>query len=73
MSCANAACKSALRSFGIKAAGRNPLVKLLRAWGHALDRHRQRRLLLELDDHLLADVGLSREAAAREARKWFWQ
>jgi len=36
-------------------------------------RRRQRRKLLDLDDHLLADIGVSREQALREASKWFWQ
>jgi uncharacterized protein YjiS (DUF1127 family) len=37
-----------------------------------LERRRQRRALLQLDDHLLADIGVSREQALREAGKWFW-
>jgi uncharacterized protein YjiS (DUF1127 family) len=36
-------------------------------------RTRQRRALLERDDHLLSDIGLSRDEAAREARKPFWK
>jgi len=36
-------------------------------------RRRQRQNLLELDDHLLADIGVSREQALREASKRFWQ
>lgn len=36
-------------------------------------RSRQRRALLDLDDHLLADIGVSRAAAIREADKRFWQ
>jgi uncharacterized protein YjiS (DUF1127 family) len=36
-----------------------------------LERKRQRRALLQLDDHLLADIGVSREQALREAGKWF--
>jgi len=35
-------------------------------------RWRQRQALLDLDDHLLADIGVSREQALREARKPFW-
>ena len=38
-----------------------------------LDRHNQRRSLLELDDHILHDIGLSRADVAAESRKWFWQ
>jgi uncharacterized protein YjiS (DUF1127 family) len=33
----------------------------------------QRRALRDLDDRQLADIGVTREAAEREARKWFWQ
>jgi uncharacterized protein YjiS (DUF1127 family) len=33
----------------------------------------QRRRLRELDDRLLADIGVGREAALREARKPFWR
>jgi uncharacterized protein YjiS (DUF1127 family) len=36
-------------------------------------RRQQRQKLLELDDHLLADIGVSREQALREAGKRFWQ
>ena len=36
-------------------------------------RWQQRQKLLELDDHLLDDIGVSREEALREASKRFWQ
>lgn len=36
-------------------------------------RHRQRRQLAALDSGQLADIGVSREAALREARKPFWR
>ena len=45
----------------------------LRLW---IARSRQRRHLAELarwDDHLLKDIGVSREATLREAAKPFWQ
>ncbi|MDP7652345.1 MAG: DUF1127 domain-containing protein [Rhodospirillales bacterium] len=35
-------------------------------------RARGRRDLARLDDHFLRDIGLSRDEAAREARKPFW-
>jgi uncharacterized protein YjiS (DUF1127 family) len=38
-----------------------------------LDRHHQRRSLLELDDHILHDIGLSRADVEAEAKKPFWQ
>lgn len=37
-----------------------------------LDRQRQRCALSELDDRLLRDIGVSREAARREAERPFW-
>ena len=36
------------------------------------ERSHQRRQLLGLDNHLLADIGLSREQAVEEACKPFW-
>ena len=39
----------------------------------ALKRRQERHALRELDDQRLADLGISREAANREADKWFWQ
>jgi uncharacterized protein YjiS (DUF1127 family) len=44
-----------------------------RTCGRLWQRRRERQALLELDDRLLADVGVSREQAERQARKWFWQ
>ena len=55
---------------------------LRRAWSGVVDfaatlsawqeRARQRRELMELDDHLLRDIGISRADAAKEAVKPFW-
>jgi uncharacterized protein YjiS (DUF1127 family) len=39
----------------------------------AIERRRQRRALAALDDRLLADIGLTRDAACREAEKPFWR
>ena len=39
----------------------------------ALERRRQRLALAELDDHLLRDIGLSREQARRESAQPFWR
>jgi uncharacterized protein YjiS (DUF1127 family) len=36
-------------------------------------RRRQRKHLLRLDDRLLADIGVSRREAEREARKPLWR
>jgi uncharacterized protein YjiS (DUF1127 family) len=38
-----------------------------------VDRARQRRRLLELDDRMLRDIGIGRTAAWAEAQKRFWQ
>lgn len=35
-----------------------------------LDRQRQRVILAQLEDRLLADIGVSRIEALREARRW---
>jgi uncharacterized protein YjiS (DUF1127 family) len=37
------------------------------------ERWEQRRALEDLDDHLLADIGVSRGDAAREAAQPFWR
>jgi uncharacterized protein YjiS (DUF1127 family) len=37
------------------------------------DRERQRRHLSSLDDHILADVGLSHGDVEEESRKPFWR
>jgi uncharacterized protein YjiS (DUF1127 family) len=36
-------------------------------------KNHQRQALRDLDDRQLADIGVTREAAEREAAKWFWQ
>ena len=38
----------------------------------ALERHRQRRALAELDDRLLDDIGITRSRAMNEANKPLW-
>ena len=82
MSCGSTVCASANYSStnNIKTAATFPaprrsrkiplawLNKIALAW--AL--RRQRRQLLELNDHLLADIGVSREQAADEAFKSSW-
>lgn len=42
-------------------------------WGLMLHRWRTRRVLLQLDDSQLKDVGLSWEQAREEGRKPFWR
>jgi uncharacterized protein YjiS (DUF1127 family) len=46
------------------------LASMIAIW---LNRQQGRRDLSELDDRLLADVGISREDARWEARKPFWR
>jgi uncharacterized protein YjiS (DUF1127 family) len=46
------------------------LIAWLRA---AAERRRQRRVLAGLDDHLLRDIGLTREQALVEARRPPWR
>jgi uncharacterized protein YjiS (DUF1127 family) len=38
-----------------------------------ISRHRQRKALAELNDYLLDDIGVSYDAALREAAKPFWR
>jgi uncharacterized protein YjiS (DUF1127 family) len=46
----------------------------LAAWLFACwRRRRQRRALLDLDERLLRDIGLSRDDARLEAKKRFWE
>lgn len=62
-----------VRAGSIVAAGRAMLSRwasILAIW---LDRRQGRWDLSELDDRLLADVGISREDAFWEARKPFWR
>lgn len=60
-------------SHDVRLRGANPLwaaAAVLRVW---FARASQRRALHELDARLLDDIGVSREAAARESIKHFWQ
>lgn len=38
-----------------------------------LERRRERRLLHQVSDHLLKDIGVSRAEVEREAQKPFWR
>jgi uncharacterized protein YjiS (DUF1127 family) len=38
-----------------------------------IERHRQRRVLQAMSDHMLHDIGLSRADAERETSKHFWR
>ncbi len=47
--------------------------RLLEALRAALARRLERITLAELDDRLLADIGVTREAAIEEARRGIWR
>ena len=46
------------------------LVTLLQSW---FVRAQERRMLLQLDQRMLKDIGITRVDAAREAMKPFWR
>ncbi len=54
------------RSFPTMAA----LLRTAQLW---VSRAKQRSRLADLDDRLLADIGITRAEAEAEARKWFWR
>ena len=81
------ACSGTCQASGLQSAGfslptitatdapsaRNPfsrLVQLLVLWD---SRRRQRQDLADLDDRMLADIGISREEARRETNQPFWR
>lgn len=45
-------------------------VTLMARWQ---DHRRGRRMLMEMDEHLLKDIGISRADAYRESHKSFWR
>jgi uncharacterized protein YjiS (DUF1127 family) len=55
------------------AAPRRLLPKLLSRFRGWREQARSRHLLLQLDDRMLRDVGLSRSHVDRECAKHFWQ
>jgi uncharacterized protein YjiS (DUF1127 family) len=54
-------------------AARQPAGGLLATLELWAERHRQRRALLELGDHMLKDIGISHADAWQEASKPFWR
>lgn len=50
----------------------SPAQSWLAVLGTWYERYSQRHALLQLDEHLLADIGLTRAEAEAEARKPFW-
>lgn len=49
-----------------------PIFTPLKAIADMAELWKQRRSLAELDQHLLCDLGLTSQAAAREARRPLW-
>jgi uncharacterized protein YjiS (DUF1127 family) len=60
-------------AIGLRSAARRALVRIAEAFLTWHDRARERRSLLELSDHMLRDIGISRAAAHGEAAKPFWR
>lgn len=52
---------------------RNSFKRLWLRLENWLDKRHQRRMLSQLDDHMLKDIGISRADAVRESRKAFWK
>ena len=48
------------------------LAMLARGWTVCAARWRQRRDLADLDDHILRDIGITRDEARRESSRPFW-
>jgi uncharacterized protein YjiS (DUF1127 family) len=65
--------KQPVRAGSLVAAGKALLASLTDTIVIWLNRRQGRRDLSELDDRLLADVGISRQDAVCEARKPFWR
>jgi uncharacterized protein YjiS (DUF1127 family) len=51
----------------------NFFYRLRKAYALAIERSKQRRQLLEMDDRQLKDIGITRIEAEQEARKPFWR
>jgi uncharacterized protein YjiS (DUF1127 family) len=58
---------------GLYAAVRRGVVRMVEACLAWHDRARERRALMELSDHMLRDIGISRVEAHHEAAKPFWR
>jgi uncharacterized protein YjiS (DUF1127 family) len=76
MSCGSSTCVSA-KSVALPESSDawsipSPLA-VLRKIDRMYERWCQRQQLLELDDHMLDDIGLTREQAIEMARKPFWK
>ena len=59
--------------FDFRSAVRRRVIQIAEAFLAWHDRARQRRALMELGDHMLRDIGISRADACREAARPFWR
>jgi uncharacterized protein YjiS (DUF1127 family) len=69
-----------VRNVGPAVSARDLFASLLKAFKSTADkvtewrdRARERRWLMEMDERLLKDIGISRSDAYRESRKPFWR
>jgi uncharacterized protein YjiS (DUF1127 family) len=58
---------------GLRSALRSSVIRMVEAFLAWHDRARERRALMELSDHMLRDIGISRAEAHDEAAKPFWR
>jgi uncharacterized protein YjiS (DUF1127 family) len=58
---------------GLRSAVRRSVIRMVEAALAWHDRARERRALMELSDHMLRDIGISRAEAQGEAAKPFWR
>jgi uncharacterized protein YjiS (DUF1127 family) len=56
-----------------RATGFNSIIRWIAIAKQMYRRQRQRQTFLQLEDHHLADIGLSRKQAEQKARKPFWK
>ncbi|MBV9956672.1 MAG: DUF1127 domain-containing protein [Pseudolabrys sp.] len=78
MSCGSKTCTPKQNEFVVPQRWRSFLTvpdirAALRDTAFLFERHRQRQQLLDLDDRLLDDIGLTRDQAVAAARKPFWK
>jgi uncharacterized protein YjiS (DUF1127 family) len=57
----------------LRSAVRRGLIRVAEAFLAWHDRARERRALMQLSDHMLRDIGISRAEAQGEAAKPFWR
>ena len=76
MSCGSATCNQinlAISTDRLRGSHRGRLAILIERFERMLRRREDRRVLLELDDRTLRDVGLTRDQLVRAAMKSLWR